>query len=353
MKLRTLTVALVCIIVATIAWASSGLWTTGTASDPQGGIPTLDQRARALTPETSCLAPVRRADSGPSPRCVVAFGRAVGALGVPPEGTPAVVSLVHAATGSWALPGATYVVGFEPLPAEAEAQVILASTQRDAALLAVGADLMRYEISTGRMIARAAGPGGMIDDLGWSVDGAWIVLAAGGKAAVVDSNGKLVRQLPIEGRALHVAIDANAAHAAVGSDVGGVTIFGHATEAAPRTVTPSLQPPAELAFAAGRLWVAGADGILRALDPATGEETAHVEIGTPIVKLAIAADGTRAATAGRDRTVRLHELPSGKIVAELAWHQAQVLTLGWGAGPTLVSGDGDGELAVWDVGAIR
>jgi hypothetical protein len=29
------------------------------------------------------------------------------------------------------------------------------------------------------------------------------------------------------------------------------------------------------------------------------------------------------------------------------------LLLGFGAGGTLLSGDGDGELAVWDVGATR
>ncbi|MBM4247258.1 MAG: serine/threonine protein kinase, partial [Deltaproteobacteria bacterium] len=69
----------------------------------------------------------------------------------------------------------------------------------------------------------------------------------------------------------------------------------------------------------------------------------------PLTRLALSADGRRAAVAGRDRTIRVYALPDGKPLATLAWHQANVTALAWGAGPTLLSGDGDGKLAVWEI----
>lgn len=341
------TLVLLGLLVGATAWAASGLLRAGGPATP--GIPTLDQRARALAPEATCVAPERLAESGPTPRCVLAFGRSVGALGVAHEGTPAVVSLVHAATGTLALPAATWGTGFDPLPAETEARAILASAARDVALLAVGDQLQRYEISTGRLVAKAPGPGGTIADLDWTADGAWMVVAAGGKAYVLGSGGKVERALPVEGQALHVAIEARSAGAAVANDVGSVAIFDFATSAAPRAVTPSLQPAEGLAFAGGLLWVAGSDGTLRAIDPGSGDERARIDAGSPLTRLALSPDGKQAAVAGRDRTIRVYALPGGEAVATLAWHQSQISALAWGAGPTLISGDSDGALAIWDL----
>jgi hypothetical protein len=351
MMLSPRTLVLFGLLLGATAWAASGLLRAG--GPGSSGIPTLDQRARTLAPEATCVAPERPAESGPAPRCTFAFGRSVGALAVPPEGTPAVISLVHAATGTWSLPAASWVIGFDPLPAEIEARAIVASAARDVALFAVGEEFQRYQISTGRLVARAPGPGGKIADLDWTADGAWMVVAAGGKGYVLGSGGKVARELPVEGNALHVAMEARGASAAVASDVGNLTILGFAQDSAPRSLTPSLQPAAGLAYASGLLWVAGSDGTLRAIDPATGAERAKVDVGSPLVALAIAADGATAATAARDRAIRLHALPSGEVVATLAWHPAQVVALGFGAGPTLLSGDADGALAVWDVPAAR
>lgn len=346
MSFRPLVIVAGILLLAAAGWAGSSLWTRG-AADP-GGIPQLDRRARALPPETACTPPAPGAAGAAIPRCVIAFGRAVGAIGVASEGSPAVISLVHAATGSWTLPGATYAVPFDPLPAEREAQAILASAGRDTALLAVGPELIGYQLSTGHVIAKAAGPGGMIDDLAWTDDGAWLVAIAGGKATVLDANGKPMRTLATDGSALHLAVSADGAHTAVASDVGAITLFD-ADEAAPRTVTPSLQPAEGLAFAGGALWVAGSDGTLRSLDPSSGAERLRIDAGTPLTRLAAAPDGQRLAVAGRDRALRIYALPGGELQATLAWHPAQITALAWGAGPTLLSGDADGALAVWDV----
>lgn len=325
-------------------------------SDPAAGIPKLDQRARALPPpETACTAPALAAGAAPgamAPRCALALGRAVGALAVPPEGSPAVVSLIHAATASWTLPAMVYAVDFEPLPAEIEARAIVASAARDRAVFAVGTDLVAYALSTGKVAGRSAGPGGTINDLAWTSDGAWMVAAAGGKATVLDASGKVVRVLPVDGSALHVAVAPDGAHTAVANDVGAIRLFG-TDDATARTLTPSLQPAEGLAFAGDLLWVAGSDGTLRAFATASGEEAKKIDAGAPLTRLAVSADGRRAAVAGRDRVIRVHALPDGASVATLGWHQAQITALAWGADGTLLSGDGDGKLAVWDLGGAR
>lgn len=324
--------------------------------DPAAGIPKLDQRARALPPpETACatVEPAAGAERGaPLPRCAVKLGRAIGALAVPPEGSPAIVSLVHAATASWTLPAMTYAAPFDPLPAEQEARAIVASGARDRALFAVGADLIAYAPSAGKVTGRAAGPGGTINDLAWTGDGAWMVVAAGGKAYVLDATGKVMRMLAVEGSALHVAVAADGTHTAIANDVGAIRLLG-TDDAAARTLTPSLQPAEGLAFAGDLLWVAGADGTLRAFSIPSGDEAKRIDAGAPLTRLAVSADGGRAAVAGRDRVIRVYALPAGTAVASLNWHQAQITGLAWGADGTLLSGDGDGALAVWNPAGTR
>lgn len=350
-----MTVRLVWIAAALLATLVGGCSDPGNDRDPAAGIPKLDQRARALAPETACkpVAPASGAPAdAPRPRCAIAFGRAVGVLAAAAEGSPVVVSLIHSATGTWTLPGMEYATGFEPLPAEQEARAALASGKRDAAVLAVGSELIGYALSTGKVAGRSPGPGGTLNDLAWTGDGAWMIAAAGGKAFVLDASGKTLRTLPVAGSALHVAVSSDGAHTAVANEVGAIALFG-ASDATPRTITPSLQAAEGLAFAGGLLWVAGSDGTLRAFDPASGEERKKVDAGSALTRLALSADGRLAAVAGRDRTIRIYALPDGTPVAARAWHQAQITSLAWGTGPTLLSGDGDGNLAVWDVAASR
>lgn len=52
-----------------------------------------------------------------------------------------------------------------------------------------------------------------------------------------------------------------------------------------------------------------------------GRETARVELGSPIVKLAVWRDGRRVATAARDRRLRVHALRSRVVYETLAWHR--------------------------------
>jgi len=124
------------------------------------------------------------------------------------------------------------------------------------------------------------------------------------------------------------------------------------SDAPPRLLTPSPQALAAVVFTGDRLLTAGADGTLRVFDPATGRETARASIGTALTLLAVAPDGRRAATADVERTIRVHRLPDAAVVERLDWHRATIGVLAWGAGQTIVAGDNDGTLAVWDVPAL-
>jgi WD40 repeat protein len=281
---------------------------------------------------------------------VLSFGRAI-ALGVEPGGTLAVIAVTHASTAAWSLPALAFARPLQALDVESEAAVILVSEARDEALLAVGPDLLRYSTASGRVVERRQGPDGMLQDAAWSADGGVVAVAAAadGTAYVLERGSGRARALRTEGRAIHVAVDAAGEVVAVATEIGVVALFSTRDEAAPpRVATPSLQPPGELAFAGDLLWIAGSDGVLRALD-GSGAEVARSAVGSPLVALAIAPGGRLAATAARDRIVRIHALAGGDAVEALAWHASRVTGVAFGAGRTLLSADVDGELAAWDL----
>ena len=320
--------------------------------DPRDEAATMpDPRGRTVYPDASCVAPVRTTEAGPTPRCVVSFGRAMTAVGINPTGTLAITSLAHAATLGWTLPGATATLLFEPLPADAEARAILFDDSGREALFAVGSELWRYDTTSGRLDGRRAGPGGVIEDLAGSRGGSRVVVVAAGRAYLLDSEGEAARPLPTKSAALRVAIDDGGTHAAVAAEGGDVAIFDLRSSAPPEIATPSPQPASSIAFAGSRLLVAGSDGVLRILEARSGRETARVAVGTALLQLAVSRDGRRVATAGGDGAIRLHALPELRVTADLAWHRARVAALGFGAESTLVSADNDGDLAVWDLDA--
>ena len=103
-----------------------------------------------------------------------------------------------------------------------------------------------------------------------------------------------------------------------------------------------------LAFEGDRLVSAGADGV-RVWDPASGALVARGEGGEGLLRLAVAPGGRVVASAGLDRTIRLHSVASGALVVALAWHEAGVWGLAW-ADSMLLSGDAAGRVALWDLG---
>jgi hypothetical protein len=65
-------------------------------------------------------------------------------------------------------------------------------------------------------------------------------------------------------------------------------------------------------------------------------------------------DGTRLATAGRDRAVWLWDVARGEQVARLQGHTSYVWSLAWSPdGATLASGSGDFTVRLWDTAPLK
>ncbi len=65
--------------------------------------------------------------------------------------------------------------------------------------------------------------------------------------------------------------------------------------------------------------------------------------------VAISADGTKLATCGADKFVKVFELPSGKFIKAFEGHTHHVLDVGWKAdGKLLASGGADNTIKIWN-----
>ena len=315
-----------------------------------------------LVPQTRCVAPEPAATAGRAPRCVATFESTFTAIGATPGGERVIVAVSHAATSVWSLPDATVVMGLDPPPPvplpqgvhEPDPRVIAVRPDGTEIVVVLGSRLVFYDAATGRFRRQLDGPGGAIASLAWSPDGVRLLVAsaADGKAHLLDArDGRVLRSIAGEGLVGVVAIDPGGRWAAAGTGAGTLLIVDLAGEGSPRAVAPSLQSLAAVAFADDRIVTAGSDGTLRLFDPATGRETARADVGSALTLLAVAPDGRHAATADAERTIRVHRLPDGAVVEALEWHRATLGVLAWGAGQTIVAGDNDGTLAVWDVAA--
>ena len=74
----------------------------------------------------------------------------------------------------------------------------------------------------------------------------------------------------------------------------------------------------------------------------------------PALAVAFHPDGTRLATAGRDRDVWIWDLARGEEVARLQGHTSYVWSLAFSPdGRTLVSGSGDKTVRLWDTAPLK
>ena len=73
-----------------------------------------------------------------------------------------------------------------------------------------------------------------------------------------------------------------------------------------------------------------------------------------VFAVAFHPDGTRLATAGRDRAVLLWDLATGQEVARLQGHTSYVWSLAFSPdGATLASGSGDFTVRLWDTAPLK
>lgn len=307
-----------------------------------------------------CIAP-EPAD-GTLPRCVLPFLQAVGPIAAPRDGRVVVVAALESPTTVWRLPEGTLAASMAAPPpvdlgpghaphVEEPVALAIAPDGTDV-VLAIGEHLFRHEIATGRLVRELAAPGPPLRHIAWTADGTRLVatMLASGTVHVLDaSDGSARRSVDVGGEATALAASPTADVAAVGTE-GGVLFLVPLGDGAPRPLGTPGERIEAVGFAGERVVTAGADGVLRVWDPTRDAPEASVEVGTPLLRLAVAADGRRAATADRTGRIRVHSLPDGQVVETISWHDGQVRGLAWGAG-VLVSADADRRLALWDLPA--
>lgn len=311
-----------------------------------------------------CVRPERRGPDGAAPRCVVSFHRGTTAMTASPDGATLLIALLDVEPTTWNLPAVAFGHHFAPIPAEEDEpaggeregpQALVVAPDGKTTLFAVEDRLIRYDVASGKLLGDFEGPEkkGMVQDVVWSPDGARLLIAnaADGKARLLDARtGKLVRTLPVEGRVVRLAFDRTSQRAAVGTEVGTVAIVDLAAQGAKaKVLKPSTQEITGLGFRDDTLVVAARDGHVRIFDATSGALANDVALGAPTARFALAADGRLAAASDDQNVVRVVSLPDAVVRHTFAWHQASITALAWGAGPTLLVADNDGELAAWDV----
>jgi len=254
-----------------------------------------------------------------------------------------------------------FLEGFAPPPPMAvpvtevphpeAANAIAVSPDGTEAAVAVENRVLVYTTASGRLLRELPSYPGVVRGLAWSPAGERLLITVFYDPAahlIAAADGREVRRLAVEREGAAVAFSPDGGRAAVASDAGPIAIFDLQSSEAPRVLSGSGRAADALAFAGDRLVAAGVDGTIFVWDATTGATLARHELGTSFYRAAMASGGRLAAVAGLDRRLRLVDLVSGALVEELAWHRRPVWGLAW-AGATLISGDGEGRVALWNL----
>ena len=321
---------------------------------------TNDAPAAAGIPPNGCVSPAADTSANRSPRCVLAFSAPVTAIAATPDGALVLVAVVGLGVSAWRLPAGELAAGLRPPPPITaplmepvhpdSANALEVGGGGTDAVVAIEGRLLRYAIASGQLASVIAAPG-MVRAVAWSPDGTSLLVTAfyDHSAHLLNAqNGSEIRSLPIGREGAAVAFTSDGRQAAVGTNTGPIVLFDVTTGARLGELVGVAGAVHALAFVGERLVSAGDDGVLRVWDTRTGTRLHEATPGRLLTRLAAAPGGRLVASAGLDGAVRLYDVDRGVVVETLQWHTAEVLGLAW-AGRSLVSGDIEGQVAVWDL----
>ncbi len=320
-----------------------------------------DIAGAAAIPADDCLPPREaRGAGGRLPRCTLQFPQSISAVAATTDGSTALVAVEGGGVTAWEMPAAAFKLGFAPPPPIAgrgdetphaeSANAIAVSPDGRQAVVAVEGRLLRYATASGRLLRELPGPGGVVQSVVWSPDGARLLVLPfyDSKVRLIDAeDGREIRHLPVEREGTTAAFTADGRAAVVGTGTGTLMFFTLDENGAPRVLQSVGRPLHGVALAGTRVVAAGSGGILRVVDIWTGASVAQSEATSPCYRLAAPLAGDLVACAGYDRAIRLYRRESAQLVDTLHWHEGPVAGLAW-VGATLLSGDAAGELALWD-----
>ncbi len=313
----------------------------------------------AASPNAGCV-PVTPPAPG-SPRCTIAYPTPITALVSAPDGATVFVAVGDFGVSAWHLPAVTLGVGFvipqpavppgAPVPHDDSAQDLAVSPDGRELAAVLPTRVLIFETTSGRLARKLPSPGDRLRRVAWAPDGGRLLVSTFADPVAYlmrPADGVVVGRLPIDGDAAGVAITADGAYAAVGTEAGTIFVFDLRGGAPPRRLSEAYHPVEYLTFGGERLWTVGADGSLRAWTTAAGNLVVTRRLDARIQALAVSADGRRVAAGTQDGAILVLDPETGAVAATLRRSDAAVTALTWTAGG-LVSGDNDGVIAVWDV----
>ena len=261
-----------------------------------------------------------------------------------------------------------------------------AAFRADGTVLSVADDgaAALWSATTGRALATLpARPGG--PHYGKvSRDGAFAAIPTDDGVVIWD--GATVRTLPT-GRATRVAIDGDGKRIAV-ANRADLAVWDRVTSAR-RWTQPLPVPASFIAWVQDHVVAAGTDhrvrlfgantvtpvvtagdvdvfavaanGLIITLSGSTleawtaaGEQHGAFEVTSPVETAALSSDGAVVALGGKDGVIRIHDVETGAVLAELIGHRGRVASLALsGDGTQLASAGADLTLRVWDVASRR